>query len=197
MRDALSFVMGLQWADVPEPVKARVKMALLDVIGVGAGGAGFRSAQIAAGFAADHLGGNAPLLFDDRHASAAGAAFAAAMSIDALDAHDGFNPAKGHIGAVLFASLWPCMKGMRGADFLTALVAGYEFGARASMAQHGTVRLAPPVQLDRGWLRSDTPRFRCQVAGPHAMAKVEIGSKCVQFAVSAADNTFCFGRLSI
>ena len=56
MRDALSFVMGLQWADVPEPVKARVKMALLDVIGVGAGGAGFRSAQIAAGFAADHLG---------------------------------------------------------------------------------------------------------------------------------------------
>lgn len=74
MRDALSFVMGLQWADVPEPVKARVKMALLDVIGVGAGGAGFRSAQIAAGFAADHLGGNAPLLFDDRHASAAGAA---------------------------------------------------------------------------------------------------------------------------
>ena len=88
MRDALSFVMGLQWADVPEPVKARVKMALLDVIGVGAGGAGFRSAQIAAGFAADHLGGNAPLLFDDRHASAAGAAFAAAMSIDALDAHE-------------------------------------------------------------------------------------------------------------
>jgi len=148
MRDALSFVMGLQWADVPEPVKARVKMALLDVIGVGAGGAGFRSAQIAAGFAADHLGGNAPLLFDDRHASAAGAAFAAAMSIDALDAHDGFNPAKGHIGAVLLASLWPCMKGMRGADFLTALVAGYEFGARASMAQHGTV---PDYHTSGSW----------------------------------------------
>ena len=148
MRDALSFVMGLKWADVPEPVKARVKMALLDVIGVGAGGAGFRSAQIAAGFAADHLGGNAPLLFDDRHASPAGAAFAAAMSIDALDAHDGFNPAKGHIGAVLFASLWPCMKGMRGADFLTALVAGYEFGARASMAQHGTV---PDYHTSGSW----------------------------------------------
>ena len=148
MRDALSFVMGLKWADVPEPVKARVKMALLDVIGVGAGGAGFRSAQIAAGFAADHLGGNAPLLFDDRHASTAGAAFAAAMSIDALDAHDGFNPAKGHIGAVLFASLWPCMKGMRGADFLTALVAGYEFGARASMAQHGTV---PDYHTSGSW----------------------------------------------
>jgi len=148
MRDALSFVMGLQWADVPEPVKARVKMALLDVIGVGAGGAGFRSAQLAAGFAADHLGGNAPLLFDDRQASAAGAAFAAAMSIDALDAHDGFNPAKGHIGAVLFASLWPCMKGMRGADFLTALVAGYEFGARASMAQHGTV---PDYHTSGSW----------------------------------------------
>ena len=148
MRDALSFVMGLQWADVPEPVKARVKMALLDVIGVGAGGAGFRSAQIAAGFAADHLGGNAPLLFDDRYASTAGAAFAAAMSIDALDAHDGFNPAKGHIGAVLFASLWPCMKGMRGADFLTALVAGYEFGARASMAQHSTV---PDYHTSGSW----------------------------------------------
>ena len=148
MTDALSFVMGLKWTDVPEPVKARVKMALLDVIGVGAGGAGFRSAQIAAGFAADHLGGDAQLLFHDGHASTAGAAFAAAMSIDALDAHDGFNPAKGHIGAVLFASLWPYMKGMRGADFLTALVAAYEFGARASMAQHGTV---PDYHTSGSW----------------------------------------------
>lgn len=148
MTDALSFVMGLKWSDVPEPVRARVKMALLDLIGVGAGGAGFRSARIASGFAADHLGGDAPLLFDDRKASTAGAAFAAAMSIDALDAHDGFNPAKGHIGAILFASLWPCMKGMRGTDFLTALVAGYEFGSRASMAQHGTV---PDYHTSGSW----------------------------------------------
>ena len=148
MTDALSFVMGLKWADVPEPVRARVKMALLDVIGVGAGGAGFRAARIAQGFARDHLGGDAPLLFAEGRASTAGAAFASGMSIDALDAHDGFNPAKGHIGAALFSSLWPYMKGMRGADFLTALVAGYEFGARAAMAQHGTV---PDYHTSGSW----------------------------------------------
>ncbi|MDG1864366.1 MAG: MmgE/PrpD family protein [Yoonia sp.] len=148
MTDAISFVTGLKWADVPKPVKARVKMALLDVIGVGAGGAGFRAARISQGFARDHLGGAAPLLFAEGHASPAGAAFASGMSIDALDAHDGFNPAKGHIGATLFSSLWPYMAGLQGEAFLTALVAGYEFGARAAMAQHGTV---PDYHTSGSW----------------------------------------------
>ncbi len=148
MTDAISFVTGLKWADVPKPIKARVKMALIDVIGVGAGGAGFRAARISQGFARDHLGGAAPLLFAEGHASPAGAAFASGMSIDALDAHDGFNPAKGHIGATLFSSLWPYMAGLQGEAFLTALVAGYEFGARAAMAQHGTV---PDYHTSGSW----------------------------------------------
>ena len=148
MTDALSFVMGLTWADVPPPVKARIKLALLDVIGVGASGAGLRSAQISQGFARDHLGGASPLVFAGGTSSTAGAAFASGMSIDALDAHDGFNPAKGHIGAVLFSSLWPYMSGMRGEVFLTAMVAGYEFGARAAIAQHKT---APDYHTSGSW----------------------------------------------
>lgn len=144
----ISFVTDLTWADVPDRVKAQTKLALLDIIGVGASGAGFRAARISQGFARDHLGGNAPLLFGEGKASTSGVAFAAGMSIDALDAHDGFNPAKGHIGAVLFSSLWPYMAGLRGDAFLAALVAGYEFGARASMAQHGTV---PDYHTSGSW----------------------------------------------
>lgn len=148
MDDPLSFTLGLRWADVPATVQAQIKLALLDMIGVGASGAGFRAARISQGFARDHLAGVAPLLFADGTSSTSGAAFASGMSIDALDAHDGFNPAKGHIGAVLFSSLWPYMKGLSGEAFLTTLVAGYEFGARASMAQHGTV---PDYHTSGSW----------------------------------------------
>ncbi len=42
------------------------------------------------------------MLFDGRTASAAGLALAGGMTIDALDGHDGYNPAKGHVGCGLF-----------------------------------------------------------------------------------------------
>ena len=148
MTNPLNFVFDLKWSDVPANVQAQIKLALLDTLGVGAAGAGFPSANIAACFARDHMGGPTPLMFHYGQASAAGTAFAAGMSIDALDGHDGFNPAKGHIGATLLATLWPYLQHLSGKDLLCALVVGYEFGARASMAQHGTV---PDYHTSGSW----------------------------------------------
>lgn len=137
----LAFVHDLRWEDIPSRVQDRIGLHLLDLLGIAAGGSALRSSQIARKFALAEQPGNLPLLFDGRGASASGVAFAAATGIDALDGHDGYNPAKGHIGCPLFAALLPIAQeqGASGRAFLTALVMGYEFGARAAEAQHGTV----------------------------------------------------------
>jgi 2-methylcitrate dehydratase PrpD len=81
------------------------------------------------------------MLFDGRAASIPGAIFALASQIDNLDAHDGYNPTKGHIGCAVvpallaFAQAHPDLKAR---DALSALVMSYEVAARAGIALHAT-----------------------------------------------------------
>jgi 2-methylcitrate dehydratase PrpD len=71
------------------------------------------------------------------------------MTIDSLDGHDGFNPAKGHIGCPLVpAMLSLAPENCSGADFLATMVMGYEIGARMAMAQHAT---APDYHTSGSW----------------------------------------------
>ena len=62
--------------------------------------------------------------------------------IDALDAHDGYSPSKGHAGCGLlpgvlaFAEQRPDLTGV---EFLATMVLGYEVACRAGVALHGTV----------------------------------------------------------
>ncbi len=137
----LDFIHGFELADLPTNVAAQLPLAVADLIAVATGGAATRAAKIMADFASNQFGGDLPLLFAPGTASPAGLALSAGMTIDALDAHDGYNPAKGHIGCPLFAAILPVAirNNVSGQDFLAALAMGYEFGARASVAQHGTV----------------------------------------------------------
>jgi len=83
----------------------------------------------------------ARMLFDGRQVSPAGAAFAGAAQLDNLDAHDGYNPTKGHLGVVVVPALMSFAQSvppLSGAEMLVALVAGYEIGARAAIALHAT-----------------------------------------------------------
>ncbi|SFL92555.1 MmgE/PrpD family protein [Shimia aestuarii] len=150
MPAALDFIHSLSLSDIPAPVRAQAELSLLDLIGVAAGGIGTRLSQIIRDHAHTEFGGHLPMLFDGRHTSATGGALAAGMTIDALDAHDGFNPAKGHIGCPLFpaALMLGHEANVAGRDFLTAIILGYEFGARAAMAQHATV---PDYHTSGSW----------------------------------------------
>ncbi len=132
---------GLRWADLPPEVKHRTGMCLLDVIGVAAGGHEIKLSGIIRDHAVETFGGSAPMLFDARTASPAGVALAAGMSIDALDGHDSYYPAKGHIGCSLFPATLAMahQSGASGREFMTTIAMGYEFGARVSEAQHATV----------------------------------------------------------
>jgi 2-methylcitrate dehydratase PrpD len=132
---------GLTWSDLPHDVKRRTEMCLLDVIGVAAGGHDIKLSHIIRDHAAETYGGTAPMLFDARTASPAGVALAAGMSIDALDGHDSYYPAKGHIGVSLFPTTLTLAHQVQtnGQEFMTTIAMGYEFGARVSEAQHATV----------------------------------------------------------
>ncbi|NRB32827.1 MAG: MmgE/PrpD family protein, partial [Rhizobiaceae bacterium] len=68
--------------------------------------------------------------------------FAAATQIDNLDAHDGYNPTKGHIGCAVVPALYAFAAqrpDLTGREVLEALVIAYEFAARAGVALHDTV----------------------------------------------------------
>ena len=129
---------------------------LIDTLGVAAGAAGGDAGRIARDFAAAHMGPGqgglaTHLLFDGRTCGLPGAAFAAATQIDNLDAHDGLNPTKGHIGCAVvpalfaFATLRP---DLTRAEALDALIMAYEVAARAGIALHATV---PDYHTSGAW----------------------------------------------
>ncbi|HTO83967.1 MAG TPA: MmgE/PrpD family protein, partial [Methylomirabilota bacterium] len=142
-----SLVFDLDTAAVPAEVRHFAALLLLDTLGVAAASRDMQAAHIARETALDLYaarpgGPAARLLFDGREASVAGAAFAAAAQIDNLDAHDGYNPTKGHLGVVIIPALLTFAQNvapLSGAEALAALIAGYEVGARAGIALHATV----------------------------------------------------------
>jgi 2-methylcitrate dehydratase PrpD len=146
----LAFIHDLRLADLPADVVHQARRCLLDLIGVAAAGRQTELSRIVHGFALRQMGtseGGARLIFDGRRASAAGAAFAGASTIDSFDAHDGHPLTKGHAGVAILPALLAVVdaEGMiedcrlNGAELLTALVVGYEIATRAGIALHGSV----------------------------------------------------------
>jgi len=137
----------LRFEDIPEHVTRMAALYMLDLIGVAAAGSRLDAGKIARDHAVRHWapGPGAPfanLLFDGRTVSLPGFGFAMATQIDNLDAHDGWQPCKGHAGAALFPALAAFaadMDSVTGRDALTAMVSGYEIAYRAGMALHATV----------------------------------------------------------
>ncbi len=148
----LDFIHDLRWSDIPAPARDWAELCLLDLLGVAAGGHMTRLSRIIRAHAAGQFGGPHPMLFDARPTSAAGFALALGMSIDALDGHDGFNAAKGHVGCGLIAGALALAQEagqMDGTAFLTDIVLGYELGARLGPALHAT---APDYHTSGAWI---------------------------------------------
>ncbi len=85
------------------------------------------------------------MMFDGRRAGIAGAAFAGASTIDAVDGHDGHVLTKGHAGVAILPALLALCDGtspgraVDGREFLACLTLGYEIATRAGIAQHASV----------------------------------------------------------
>jgi len=141
------FTLDQSARDIPEATRARAALLLLDTLGICAAAAPMEAGRIARNIAVALYGAgtpdlSAPILFDGRRASLAGAGFAAASQIDNLDGHDGYNPTKGHIGVAVvpaLAALAQARPDLSGTDALAALVISYEVAGRAAIALHATV----------------------------------------------------------
>ncbi|MBX2855155.1 MAG: MmgE/PrpD family protein [Rhodobacteraceae bacterium] len=144
---AAAFLLETQPQDLPEDVRLEAQRLLLDLIGVAAGGSRTPLSRIIRNHAAaqfGHAAGSghpAKVWLDGRAVSPVGAALANGMTIDALDAHDGYKPAKGHVGCGVFPAIAAIMQA-EGLDdprqFLTSVILGYEIGSRAGAALHAT-----------------------------------------------------------
>src|SRR5262249_35249555 len=98
-----AFALSTDWGTLPEAVRRRAKIALLDLIGAAVAGSRAPVAGIAATSAARAWRGTeASILLSGLRASEAGAAFANGCLANALDIDDGYRPIKGHPGAVVF-----------------------------------------------------------------------------------------------
>jgi 2-methylcitrate dehydratase PrpD len=139
----VEFVLGSAFDALPRDVVAQAQRCLLDLIGVAAAGRRTQASGIAIAYAAAQLGGSpsARILFDGRRASTAGAAFAGATTIDAIDAHDGHVITKGHAGVAVLPALLALAdaQSIDGREFLTSLAIGYEVATRAGIALHASV----------------------------------------------------------
>jgi len=154
------FVGGLTHEAIPRQVKDILRTSFVDTIGVAAIGSTTELSAIVR-TCADRFwrgspeGGTARMLFDGRRVSPAGAAFAGAFTIDAIDAHDGFSPAKGHAGSAVFPAILAIADGLRstgkevsGPDLMVAIAIAYEVSYRAGLTLHGTV---PDYHTSGAW----------------------------------------------
>ena len=133
------FISELNWDSLPNEVKRRTLVCLLDNLGVTLAGALTPVSRIAAGYAAENwCGSAATILGHNLKASAPGAAFANASAANALDLDDDAIYTRGHPGAQLFpAALAVAEKaGANGKELLEALVVGYEVSIRAGRCWH-------------------------------------------------------------
>ncbi|WP_170602990.1 MmgE/PrpD family protein [Ruegeria arenilitoris] len=141
------FVLSRTSDEMPDSAKESAALMMLDTMGVLIGAGPMQAGIIARDtatmlYASSSPAHSARMLFDGRRVSLAGAAYAAATQTDNLDAHDGYNPTKGHIGVVVIpalAALAEHCPELSGSDALASVIVGYEVAGRAGLALHASV----------------------------------------------------------
>ncbi|MFC6584398.1 MmgE/PrpD family protein [Sulfitobacter aestuariivivens] len=140
------FAHTLTSGDLPEDVLRVLRRSFTDTMGVAAVASTTQMADIARRGALALFGvggaGGSRILMHGARVSPAGAAMAGAFTVDAVDAHDGTSPCKGHAGSAVFPALLALTDAMpepvNGAEFATLLAIAYEVSYRAGLAQHAT-----------------------------------------------------------
>ncbi|MGR3485613.1 MAG: MmgE/PrpD family protein [Paracoccaceae bacterium] len=144
IHDPIDFALGLRLKDLPDRAVSDALRGLTDTLGVAVAASDTALSRIVRDHAAQQFGAGegagAVLWQDGRRVSPAGAALANGMTIDALDAHDGSKPTKGHVGCGVVATALATAGGCTGAELIARIAAGYEIGTRAGIALHATAR---------------------------------------------------------
>ncbi len=151
------FIHHLQWQNIPTSTQNMTRRCLLDLLGVAASSIQTDLSHIIRQHAMQQFGAgisSARILFDGHNCSPAGAALAGGMTIDSIDAHDGYKPTKGHAGCGLLPALLAFLEAeycdaVSEEELLTALLIGYEIACRAGIALHDSV---PDYHTSGAWV---------------------------------------------
>ncbi len=136
----LQFALDTHLADIPIDAVHQTKRCLLDTLGALLAGTDTPVARLLTSFATRYFKGDeATILVSGERVSAPGAALANGFAANALDIDDGHRLVKGHPGACVLPVVLAASEtapSTSGADFLAALVVGYEVGIRAGLIRH-------------------------------------------------------------
>ena len=136
----LRFISDTRFEDLPDNVIHQAKRCLLDTLGALLAGSDTPVVRIMSSFATKYFRGTeATILVSGERVSPVGAALANGYACNALDIDDGYRMVKGHPGGCVLPVLLATSESaidLRGTDFLTALVIGYEVAIRAGLIRH-------------------------------------------------------------
>lgn len=147
----INYMRGESIERCDETIVTLLKEALADVIACTVAGCQTDVAQIVKAFALQQWrSGNSSLFLADDALQASGAALVNATMANALDLDDGHRLVKGHPGAVVFPAVLAAAEEREatGAQFMSALLVGYEVGIRAGMLAH---QLRPDYHCTGSW----------------------------------------------
>ncbi|MCP3952222.1 MAG: MmgE/PrpD family protein [Desulfobacterales bacterium] len=137
---AVDFTLNTCWENLPAKVQHQAKRCLMDTLGALIAGSQTPVADIMRKVALAQFGGDqATIMVSGERVSAAGAALANGFFGNALDIDDGYRLVKGHPGACVLPVILTAVElrpTCTGAEFLTALIIGYELGIRAGRIRH-------------------------------------------------------------
>jgi 2-methylcitrate dehydratase PrpD len=131
------FVAELRYDDVPEAVRERIKLLILDSLGCAVFGTGLEWSQILVSTLGNLDSSRGCAVWGTgKRLSAPHAALANGALVQSFELDDVHRDGVLHVGAVTLPPLFAVAElkgGMSGRDFLTAAVAGYEIGPRVGM----------------------------------------------------------------
>ena len=147
-RAIAEFVSGLEYKAIPENVRHRVKLLMLDSLGCALYGADLEWCRIIQ----DSLGSvdttrECVVWGTKKKLSAPHAALANGTAVQGFELDDVHRAGVLHVGAVVIPALLSIAErkaGMSGKEFLTAAVAGYEVGPRVGLCMG-------PAHIASGW----------------------------------------------
>src|SRR5687767_8768736 len=147
-RGIAEFVSGLKFEAVPEEVRHRIKLLMLDSLGCALYGADLQWCRILQ----DVLAGvdttrECVIWGTGRKLSAPHAALANGTAVQGFELDDVHRAGVLHVGAVVIPALLTIAErtpGMTGREFLTSAVAGYEIGPRVGLCMG-------PAHIASGW----------------------------------------------
>lgn len=147
-RGMAEFVAGLQYDAIPEAVRHRAKLLMLDALGCALYGADLpwcRKLQDV--LAATDATRDCAVWGTGLRLSAPHAALANGTAVQGFELDDVHRAGVLHVGAVVLPALLPIAerrRGMTGREFLTAAIAGYEIGPRVGLCMG-------PAHIASGW----------------------------------------------